>query len=222
MKLALRRGRVAVVSVVFALAWSGCTTVKREPPNIYPLKQRLRAYMEQGDYERDVAVVAARAKSWIDERAAKGGRKLTVVFDLDDTLLSSWPLVRSLDFGFVLPEWNRWVEEARAPAIESVREIYGLARRHGIDVVFITGRTEDTRAATERNLRAIDCADFVALICRPSGGTGTTASYKTDARATLIAEGRSVIANIGDQQSDLVGGHAERTFKLPNPLYLTE
>jgi acid phosphatase len=31
-----------------------------------------------------------------------------------------------------------------------------------------------------------------------------------------------IIANMGDQASDLAGGHAEKTFKLPNPFYLTK
>jgi len=29
-----------------------------------------------------------------------------------------------------------------------------------------------------------------------------------------------IVLNIGDQQSDLVGGHADKAFKLPNPYYL--
>jgi acid phosphatase len=29
----------------------------------------------------------------------------------------------------------------------------------------------------------------------------------------------TIIANIGDQPSDLSGGHAERTFLLPDPFY---
>ncbi len=36
----------------------------------------------------------------------------------------------------------------------------------------------------------------------------------------IEAEGYVIIANIGDQTSDLIGGYAEKTFKLPNPLYL--
>jgi acid phosphatase len=32
--------------------------------------------------------------------------------------------------------------------------------------------------------------------------------------------GRTIIANIGDQMSDLNGGYAERTFKLADPFYL--
>jgi acid phosphatase len=46
------------------------------------------------------------------------------------------------------------------------------------------------------------------------------ADYKAAARARLAAEGRVIVANIGDQESDLAGGYAERTFKLPGPFYL--
>jgi hypothetical protein len=30
------------------------------------------------------------------------------------------------------------------------------------------------------------------------------------------------VANLGDQVSDLSGGFAEKTFKLPDPFYLTD
>lgn len=32
--------------------------------------------------------------------------------------------------------------------------------------------------------------------------------------------GFRIIVNVGDQESDLAGGHAERAFKLPNPFYI--
>jgi transcriptional regulator len=35
----------------------------------------------------------------------------------------------------------------------------------------------------------------------------------------LTSEGRQIIANIGDQMSDLSGGWSEKTFKLPNAFY---
>ena len=31
--------------------------------------------------------------------------------------------------------------------------------------------------------------------------------------------GFTIILSVGDQESDLKGGYAERTFKLPNPVY---
>jgi hypothetical protein len=58
------------------------------------------------------------------------------------------------------------------------------------------------------------------LHMRPTDSTGPVAPYKSAARAEI--EDRfhvTIIANVGDQESDLAGGHAERTFKVPNPFY---
>jgi predicted secreted acid phosphatase len=210
------------LTIGVALAVAGCATPAREPRNLYSLKQEIRAYVNSGQYQRELDSVAARAKAWVEERVARGGTRLTAVFDLDETLLLNWPHMDAMDFGYVPREWDRWVEEARAPAIASVREVYRAARQRGIDVVFITGRHEKSRSGTERNLQAIGCGDYAALICRPDNGTGTTAAFKTATRQRLTAEGRTIIANIGDQDSDLSGGFAERTFKLPNVFYLTQ
>jgi acid phosphatase len=50
----------------------------------------------------------------------------------------------------------------------------------------------------------------------------TTEQFKTETRRKLQAEGRVIIANIGDQDSDLAGGSSERTFKVPGPFYQTK
>ena len=56
------------------------------------------------------------------------------------------------------------------------------------------------------------------LPCRASCAT---IDPKSGARAHLKGLGYRIVANIGDQASDLARGHAERVFKLPNPMYLT-
>jgi hypothetical protein len=81
---------------------------------------------------------------------------------------------------------------------------------------------QQIRAGTERNLRAIDCADYAVLICKPDNSQETSAAFKLEQRRRLVVEGRKIITNVGDQVSDLVGGYAERTFKLPNSFYLSE
>lgn len=49
---------------------------------------------------------------------------------------------------------------------------------------------------------------------------GRSPKSKTAARIDIESRlGYTIIANIGDQDSDLRGGHAERTFKVPNPFY---
>lgn len=42
------------------------------------------------------------------------------------------------------------------------------------------------------------------------------AEYKTEQRAEIESKGYTIIANIGNSASDLSGGHAEKTFKLPD------
>ena len=214
--------RLLAAGVTLVLA--SCASRSREPPNLYALKQQIRGYVDSGQYQRDIAVVAERAQSWLEVRAAKRtkGERLSIVFDLDETLFLNWPQISRQDFGYIRDAWEKWVESAEAPAIEPVREVYRTARRLGIDVIFLTGRPERMRAATERNLRAIECGDYASLICQPDNTKGTSAAFKTGERAKLVAAGRVIIANLGDQESDLVGGFAEKIFKLPDPFYLTD
>ena len=41
-------------------------------------------------------------------------------------------------------------------------------------------------------------------------------------RRRIAEQGYTILLSMGDQESDLAGGYAERTFKLPNPFYLTK
>jgi hypothetical protein len=52
---------------------------------------------------------------------------------------------------------------------------------------------------------------------RDPGATNGVSDHKT--RARIDTEGRryTIIANVGDQQSDLINELAEMTFKVPNP-----
>jgi acid phosphatase len=47
----------------------------------------------------------------------------------------------------------------------------------------------------------------------------SAADFKAPQRARIEGQGYTIIANIGDQPSDLDGGFSERTYLLPNPFY---
>lgn len=215
--------RVLQALAFASVALSGCTTVSREPANLDQYKAELRRYVESGGYQRGIAAVVAQAQTWLRQRTERrtSGERLTMVFDLDETLLSNWPFMLDNDLGGTDAAWDAWLNAGKAPAIEPVRDFYRAARRLGVEVFFITTRHEHLRAATENNLRAIDCADYAALILMPDGSKETATVFKTAQRKRLTGEGRVIIANVGDQESDLAGGYAERTFRLPDPFYLT-
>ena len=213
-------GRLFIAGL--ALAWLPGGFAK-EPANLEVLKIEIRTYIDSGEYDRGIAAVAAQVTAWLEMRAKQGGARLTLVMDLDETLFSNLPLIRRQDFAYNPANWNAWVAEGKAPAIAPAVEIYRVARRLGIDVVFLTGRREHRdRAGTEKNLRAIGCAEYAALILKPDESKETTGAFKLAERKRLEAEGCVIIANVGDQDSDLEGGVAEKAFKFPSPFYLTK
>jgi acid phosphatase len=101
-----------------------------------------------------------------------------------------------------------------------VLALTALARERGVAVFFLTGRPERLRAATERNLREAGY-EWTAVLMKPDDlVTRSAVELKAPARRKLVDAGYTIILNIGDQMSDLEGGHAERTYKLPNPFYV--
>ncbi len=94
------------------------------------------------------------------------------------------------------------------------------ARDRGAAIFFITGRDETQRAATERNLQTLGYTDYTQLIMEPPGAHYVSAAdFKAQQRAQIEQRGYTIIANVGDQPSDLDGGYSERTYLLPDPFY---
>lgn len=212
-----RRTRNALVCLVVFTA--GCAAP--EPRNLSLAKQDVDRYAESGRYQTDLANVGRRAAAWITHRSATGG-KLAIVLDIDETCLSNLRHMREQDWGYHQQRWSEWVAEADAPAIEPVRTVYQTARANGVAVFFLTGRRESERAATARNLRRMGFDEWQGLIAKTNGSKESAASFKLSARQQIAAQGYTIIANLGDQDSDFAGGLSERDFKLPNPFYQIE
>jgi len=201
-----------------------------QPANVGDAKHTATAYHDSGAYERDLAAVAGAAGAWIATRAA-GVERPVLVLDIDETSLSNWAAIKADDYGYVssgpcaaLPDgpcgWDSWDLSAEAPPLVSTRAVYDQARSLGVAVFFITGRSQAERAATEEDLRDSGYPEYAGLYMTPPGGRfASMADFKAPVRASIEAAGYTIIANMGDQPSDLAGGHAERTFLLPNPYY---
>ena len=220
-----KRSLCAVLALGLALSFAGAQSRIEEPPNLTPHKQQLKAYVDTGSYVQDIAEVALQANKYLAKRIAKGakpGKKLAIVFDIDETTLTNLPHIIANDFGYVPRIWNDWVAEGRARAVVPVQTVYDTAVRGKIAVFFITGRTENDRAATERNLREVGYETWTKIYYKPTGDPALTLTgFKTDTRRKLTQEGYVIVANLGDQASDLDNGYAERAFKLPNPFYIS-
>ena len=197
-------------------------------PSLVEAKRHVIAYVDSGRYQTDIGAVVEQARIYLESRVQRGG-KLAIVVDVDETALSNLPSLRANDYGFIIPgpcELPRgpcglaaWILMAQAEPIKPVLALVRLARDRGVAVFFLTGRPERRRAATEANLRAAGY-EWTALILKPDDLTTKSAvEFKAPERKKLQDQGYTIIVNIGDQMSDLEGGFAERTYKLPNPFY---
>jgi len=89
-------------------------------------------------------------------------------------------------------------------------------KARGVAVFFITGRQEKERPVTQGNLELAGYKGAAALLMEPDGlHVESAADFKAPQRAKIEDQGFEIIANIGDQPSDLAGGHADAAFCYP-------
>lgn len=204
--------------------------VSAAPPNVGDAKLTALAYHDSGNYDRDLAIVAGKAERWLAQRAPSRKRP-AVVFDIDETTLSNWEVIKLDDFGRPIGGpcvigtnapcgWAAWDQLGRDPAIEPTLKVFQKAVALKVTIFFITGRPESQRAATERNLLSAGYSGYTKLYMTPNDAHfSSAADFKAPIRAEIEQAGYTIVANIGDQPSDLKGGHAEKAFLLPNPFY---
>ncbi len=179
-----------------------------------------------------ILLARCRVDSWF-------GVKPAVVFDVDDTTLWTYDMeVGAMHFVFDPTLQNEWVQDEKFPAVPGMVAMVNEVAAAGCAVVGLTGRNDDQKAATLDNLKKVGYTAFSAnrFFTKWTGaGTSqqpsyihcaaskcTTIEYKSQTRAyveSAAGGGYQILANFGDQFSDLIGGHARTTVKLPNPTY---
>jgi predicted secreted acid phosphatase len=159
------------------------------------------ADVDYATWQTDCQAVMNQALPYLKTRiaATKPGEKQAIVFDIDNTTLET-------DFGFSYP----------SPANKPVLEAAKYAQEHGVSLFFVTARPDIIASATNYNLKyvgyqvsGLHVRGFIDLF-------KDVAAYKTAQRVDIENKGYTIIANIGNSATDLSGGHAEKTFKLPD------
>jgi hypothetical protein len=185
----------------------------------------LRTFHDSGTYDAEVNQIVNVAERYA-LRAAKKVRKAkkakrrrpAVVLDIDETTLSNYSAIDADNFTFGTNSVNEAVNQV-GKAIAPTLKLFNDAKAAKITVFFITGRGEAVRAPTEQNLQREGFSGWKTLYLKPAGSSLSTVQYKTGARKDIESQGYRIVANVGDQFSDLAGGHAMRGFKVPNPFY---
>ena len=203
----------------------------------------VRAYYDSGSYAADLQDVGSRAEAFVVNQAAairakakrrcnnarakklKGKKrvaactapKLAVTIDIDETSVSNYAELENQAFSGAAGALIIAIASADSPAIAPTLSLYRRARSLGISIFAITGRPDSVGDLTRTNMNAVGYTDIAGYYFKPSGEA--TIAFKSGARTAIEQQGHRIVANIGDQESDLSGGHADRSFKLPNPFY---
>ncbi|RXI06002.1 hypothetical protein DVH24_018044 [Malus domestica] len=188
------------------------------------VQHSVQDYMTGDRYRSDLASVANYSLSFAKGVTIGGDGKDAWVFDIDETLLSNLAYYQAHGFGsetFNEAFFDEWVDLAEAPALPASLNLYKELEQLGFKMFLLTGRSEHQRNATARNLLYAGYNNWERLLLRGPSDQGTPATvYKSQKRSDLINEGYRIHGSSGDQWSDLIGfAIAQRSFKLPNPMY---
>ncbi|WP_371669924.1 hydrolase [Streptomyces sp. NBC_00289] len=157
--------------------------------------------VDYATWQQDCQALMNQALPALKQRiaATRPGEKQAIVFDIDNTTLET-------DFGFSYP----------APANKPVLDVARYAQEHGVSLFFVTARPGIIGPVTEYNL-TYDGYKVSGLYTRGLLDLfKDVAAYKTAQRVGIESKGYTIIANIGNSATDLSGGHAETTYKLPD------
>ncbi|MDO8550128.1 MAG: HAD family acid phosphatase [Ignavibacteria bacterium] len=189
--------------------------------NLDFVKEEIAAYYELGNYDEEVNTVISDAIKEFESVEAEDST--AVIFDIDETALSNYEIEKKTEFGYVPEIWDKWVEEARAPAIPGVKNLYEFLIKKGIKIIFITGRKDYHYNSTFKNLHSSGYTLFDTLIVRMKDEyTLGAVDFKSKKREELTFRGYKIVGTVGDQWSDLKGSFHGIQVKIPNYLYYIE
>ncbi len=186
-----------------------------------------------GAYAKEMAGIEATAEKYLDhprqntQHPVSSGTK-AILLDIDDTTLSTYDYEIYSNFVYTPATNAAFVNNAVFPPTPGMPALVKEAANEGYAIFYLTGRPVAQQSGTVTNLtNAGYPVDLTKLYlkdvkaewlssCAPSC---TTDQYKSLTRQHIESLHYDIVANFGDQYSDLVGGFADRTFKLPNPMY---
>ncbi|MFM9134536.1 MAG: HAD family acid phosphatase, partial [bacterium] len=122
--------------------------------------EQITAYYESGQAradQRDVSEAAYRwIRDWVDAHCGLDVRacRATVVFDVDETLLSNVPMYVAMDpqYSDDPDAWISATMECTQPANAPVRRLYDRVKAMGLTIVVLTGREVTLKPWTRRCL----------------------------------------------------------------------
>lgn len=178
-------------------------------------------YYESGEYFNEIEHIASEIKEYLTTRIVPN-EKLAVIFDIDETSLTNYDLLKEADFPQerenLIKLFNEKAKAVTAKAITPTLDLYHFCVDNNIAVFFITGRPDypEYIDITQKHLKQAGYSKWNGIFFHPKDKGKFN---KSDQHLEVINQGYKIALNIGDQERDLIGDYAEKHVKLPNPFY---
>ena len=198
--------------------------LSNEPKNLNNSKNNIINYYKNKIYQADFRNNINHARNIINNYLNKNNifnnKNLAVVFDIDDTLLSTYNCNKQIQFGYSKKHFLYCAEHKVFTPLKDSINFYKDLRKKGIKTFIITGREQDEINITRQNLKEIGIKHWDGLYLKPINYKAKSAVYyKSETRKKLTNQGNNILLSIGDQYSDSDGGYTKYKIKLPNPMY---
>ena len=197
-----------------------------EPDNLNFNKKNIINYYKTKKYNKDLDKYINNADNLINNYLKDNNnnnnknKNIAVIFDIDDTLLSTYQCNKSIQFGYSDSHFTYCAEHGLFTPIKTSINFYKKLRSEGIKTFIITGRKQKEHDITIKNLNEIRINNWDGLYLKPDDYKLKSAiPYKSGIRKKIESQGNLIILSIGDQISDSAGGHTKYGIKLPNPMY---
>lgn len=106
------------------------------------------------------------------------------------------------------------------PAVAATLDFYNFAKKNHVAVFLLSARKDHLTNLTIKNLHDAGYSNWDGLYLRPASYKQKSfLNFKINHRKALVNNGYDIVVNLGDQDSDLNGGYAEKIFRLPNPCH---
>ncbi|WP_026574403.1 5'-nucleotidase, lipoprotein e(P4) family [Bacillus sp. UNC438CL73TsuS30] len=139
----------------------------------------------------------------LKKKPKKKASKRAVVLDIDETILDNSPYQAwNVVSGKAYPlNWNEWINSAQAKPLPGAINFLKYANSKGVEIYYISNRTEAQKAATIKNLQKVGApqADAAHVLLKQPGEKGK------ETRRKQVAKTHDIVLLFGDNLGDFSG-----------------
>ncbi len=173
-------------------------SIAKEPANLSKAKNQIKKYYTSNQFQKDFNAKILLAKKDLKKTLSnKHPQSLAAVFDIDDTLLSSYKCNNDINFGYSEKHFIKCARNNNFSAIKPSVNFYKYLRSLGIKTFIVTGRRVKDRALAIQNLNHIGIKKWDGLFLKPNNYNNKSAvNYKASIRKKLTQKGNFILFSI--------------------------